>query len=56
MVKSSGRTIAAFLDEQIQNPNKETNDTRFKLFTNFNENLWHTDLNTTWLPALTELK
>jgi hypothetical protein len=44
-----------FLSEQIQNPNKETNDTRFKLFTNFNENLWLNDLNATWLPALTEL-
>jgi cell division protein FtsB len=44
-----------FLAEQIQNPNEETNDTRFKLFTNFHENLWLTDLNATWLPALTEL-
>lgn len=44
-----------FLSEQIQNPNEETNDTRFKLFTNFHENLWLTDLNANWLPALTEL-
>jgi hypothetical protein len=44
-----------FLSEQIQNPNEETNDTRFKLFTNFYENLWLSDLNVTWLPALTEL-
>ena len=44
-----------FLDEQIQNANKETNDTRYKLFINFKENLWQTDLNATWLPALTEL-
>jgi cell division protein FtsB len=44
-----------FLSEQIQNPNEETNDTRFKLFTNFHENLWLTDLNAAWLPALTEL-
>jgi hypothetical protein len=44
-----------FLSEQIQNPNEETNDTRFKLLTNFYENLWLTDLNATWLPALTEL-
>jgi|WetSurMetagenome_2_1015567.scaffolds.fasta_scaffold09930_4 hypothetical protein len=47
--------LIAFLSEQIQNPNEETNDTRFKLFTNFHENLWLTDLNATWLPALTEL-
>ncbi|MCX6121855.1 MAG: hypothetical protein NTX44_09575 [Ignavibacteriales bacterium] len=46
----------AFLDEQIQNPNKETDNTRYKLFTNFNESLWQTDLNATWLPALTELR
>lgn len=45
----------AFLNEQIQNPNEETSDTRYKLFTNFYENLWVTDLNATWLPALTEL-
>jgi uncharacterized coiled-coil protein SlyX len=45
----------AFLSEQIQNPNEETSDTRYKLFTNFYENLWVTDLNATWLPALTEL-
>jgi hypothetical protein len=45
----------AFLDEQIQNANKETNDTRYKLFINFKESLWQTDLNATWLPALTEL-
>ena len=45
----------SFLSEQIQNPTEETNDTRFKLFTNFHENLWLTDLNATWLPALTEL-
>jgi len=46
----------AFLDDQIQNVNKETNDTRYKLFTNFNENLWQTDLNATWLSSLTELR
>jgi hypothetical protein len=46
----------AFFDEQIQNANKETDDTRYKLFTNFNESLWQTDLNATWLPALTELR
>ena len=45
----------AFLDEQIQNVNKETSDTRYELFTKFNENLWQTDLYATWLPALTEL-
>jgi hypothetical protein len=45
----------AFLDEQIQNPNKETDNTRYKLFTSFNETLWQTDLNATWLPALIEL-
>jgi hypothetical protein len=45
----------AFFDEQIQNANKETDDTRYKLFTNFNEGLWQTDLNATWLPALIEL-
>jgi len=44
-----------FLSEQIQNPNEETNDTRFKLFTNFHENLWLSDLNAVWLPALNEL-
>jgi len=46
----------AFFDEQTQNVNKETDDTRYKLFVNFNENLWQTDLNATWLPALTELR
>ena len=46
----------AFIDEQIQTANREMNDTRYKLFTNFNENLWKTDLNATWLPALTELR
>jgi len=46
----------AFFDEQTQNVNKETDDTRYKLFTNFNESLWQTDLNATWLPALTELR
>jgi hypothetical protein len=51
-----GMNFTAFLDEQIQNPNKEMNDTRYKLFTNFNENLWQTDLNATWLPALAELQ
>lgn len=50
-----GINFAAFLDEQIQNPNSETNDTRYKLFSNFNDNLWQTDLKATWLPALTEL-
>jgi hypothetical protein len=44
-----------FLDEQTQNANKESNDTRYKLFINFKESLWQTDLNATWLPALTEL-
>jgi hypothetical protein len=47
--------LMEFLSEQIQNPNEETNDTRFKLFTNFHENLWLSDLNAVWLPALTEL-
>ncbi len=45
----------AFFDEQTQNVNKETDDTRYKLFANFNESLWQPDLNATWLPALTEL-
>ncbi len=49
-------SFIAFFDEQIQNVNKETDDTRYKLFVNFNENLWQTDLNATWLPALTELR
>jgi hypothetical protein len=47
--------ILAFLDEQIQRANKETDETQYKLFTNFNESLWLTDLNATWLPALAEL-
>ena len=46
----------AFFDEQIQNTNKESEDTRYKLFANFNESLWQTDLNATWLSALTELR
>jgi regulator of replication initiation timing len=45
----------AFFDDQIQNVNKESEDTRYKLFTNFSESLWQTDLNATWLPALIEL-
>jgi predicted nucleic acid-binding Zn-ribbon protein len=49
-------SFIAFFDEQTQNVNKETDDTRYKLFANFNENLWQTDLNATWLPALTELR
>jgi hypothetical protein len=48
-------SLLAFLEEKIQNPSKETNETRFKLFTNFNDTLWHADLNATWLPALIEL-
>ncbi|MGD1044276.1 MAG: hypothetical protein ABR936_02985 [Bacteroidota bacterium] len=49
-------SFIAFFDEQIQNANKESDDTRYKLFTNFNESLWQPDLNATWLPALTELR
>jgi hypothetical protein len=45
----------SFLDEQIQSANKETDGAPLRLFTNFNENLWLTDLNATWLPSLTEL-
>jgi hypothetical protein len=48
--------LLLFLEEQIQNTAKETNDTRFKLFTNFNENLWQADLRPTWLPGLVELR
>jgi hypothetical protein len=47
--------VLAFLGEQIQRANKETDDTEYKIFTNFHESLWLTELNTTWLPALTEL-
>jgi hypothetical protein len=46
----------AFLDEQIQDPRKEMSETRYKLFTNFNENLWQPDLNALWLPSLVELQ
>jgi hypothetical protein len=46
----------AFLDEQIRDPRKEMSETRYKLFTNFNENLWQPDLNATWLPSLVELQ
>jgi hypothetical protein len=49
-------TFIAFFDEQIQNINKESEDSRYKLFSNFNENLWQTDLKATWLPALVELQ
>jgi hypothetical protein len=45
----------SFFDGQIENVNRESDDTRYKLFTNFNENLWQTDLNATWLPALIEV-
>ena len=48
-------SFIAFFDEQIQNVNKESEDTRYKLFTNFNESLWQTDLNAIWLPSLIEL-
>jgi len=48
-------SVGLFLEDQIQNVSKEADNTRFKLFTNFNENLWQTDLNATWLPALVEL-
>jgi hypothetical protein len=51
-----GMNLTAFLDDQIQNSNKEMDDTRYKLFINFNENLWQTDLKATWLPALAELQ
>jgi hypothetical protein len=51
-----GMNFTAFLDEQTQNPNNESNDTRAKDFANFNENLWQTDLRPTWLPALVELQ
>jgi hypothetical protein len=47
--------FVTFFDEQSQNVNKVSEDTRYKLFTNFNESLWQTDLNATWLPALIEL-
>ena len=47
--------FASFLEEEIQNVRKEANDVRFKLFSNFNENFWQTDLNAVWLPALVEL-
>ena len=49
-------TFIAFFDEQIQNINKESEDSRYKLFSNFNESLWQTDLKATWLPALIELQ
>jgi hypothetical protein len=48
--------LISFLDEQIQDPRKEMSETRYKLFANFNENLWQPDLNATWLPALVELQ
>jgi hypothetical protein len=44
-----------FFEEQIQNTNNESNDTRYKLFTTFNAGLWQTELNPIWLPALIEL-
>lgn len=47
--------FTAFFDEQIQNENKESDDTRYKLFLNFRDNLWQTDLSAIWLPALIEL-
>jgi hypothetical protein len=51
-----GASFIAFIEEQIKNTKNETNDTRYKLFSNFNENLWQTDLNAVWLPALIELQ
>lgn len=46
--------LIAFVDEQIQNPNKEMMETRSKLFANFDQNVWQPDLSTNWLPALVE--
>jgi hypothetical protein len=48
-------SLGLFLEDQIQNVNKESDNTRFKLFTNFYENLWQSDLNSIWLSALVEL-
>jgi hypothetical protein len=46
--------LIAFIDEQIQNPNKEMMEIRSKLFANFDENVWQSDLSTNWLPALVD--
>jgi len=46
--------FVAFLDEQIRNPNNERADTRSKLFHNFYDSFWTTDLEPVWLPALVE--
>ena len=47
--------FTAFVEEQIQNPKKETDDVRLKSFTNFDDNLWRGDLGVSWLPALAEV-
>jgi hypothetical protein len=47
--------FVAFMDDQIQNPNKVTDDVRLKLFTNFDEKLWKADLGVSWVPALAEV-
>lgn len=50
------RSFITFLDEQIEDPRKEMTETRYKLYVNFNENLWIPELSPKWLPALLELQ
>ncbi len=47
--------LMAFIDEQIQNPKKDADDVRLKLFLNFEENLWKGELGSSWIPALAEV-
>ncbi len=46
--------LSFFIEEQIQNTAKD-DDQRYKLFMNFNENIWQPELRTVWLSALVEL-
>ena len=48
------KSFSEFVVAEVSNANKEPNDVQRKRFNTFNDQVWVTSIESTWLPALVE--
>lgn len=46
--------LVGYMNEEISNPKKESDETRFKRFTEFEEKIWKNEVGNVWIPMMAE--
>ncbi|MGB2868680.1 MAG: hypothetical protein WBD36_09525 [Bacteroidota bacterium] len=46
--------LLGYMNEEISNPKKESDETRFKRFTEFEEKIWKNEVGNVWIPMMAE--